>query len=233
MTSERQAVLFDLDDTIYPFHRFVLSGLSAVARQLEADHGLPAARTFRVLVTAMRGQARGRELQAGLEQLGLAPTRLAELIALVRCHPPRLRLPREAGRVLRTLRPTWRLGIVTNGTPDIQKRKIAALGLADHVDAVIYAEEHGSGRGKPDVEPFHAATTALGVAPARAVFVGDSEQCDVAGAGRAGLHTLLLRRRARPVTDGGSAADAVVRTLGDVPHVAKWLVCRRESAHGE
>ncbi len=91
-----------------------------------------------------------------------------------------------------------------------------ALGLTALVDTVVYAAEHGSGRGKPDPEPFQTALARLGVAPGRAVFVGDDERCDVAGAAGAGMRTLrVYRTRAglMPV----SAADAVIRSLVDVP----------------
>ncbi len=231
MRRDRRAVLFDLDDTIYPHQRFVLSGLAAVARELSASHGLPPGPTFRLLVRAMRRGARGREIQACLDQLGLRPSLVMPLVDVIRAHAPTLRLPRETTRALESLRPTWKLGIVTNGLPPVQRRKVEALGLHALVDTVVYAEAHGSGLGKPDVVPFRVALDRLAVAPTRAVFVGDNEQCDVAGAARAGLHTLLLRRKAAAGGRATSAADAVIRRLSDVPWVAETLMSQEVRIH--
>lgn len=224
MRRESRAVLFDLDDTIYPQRRFVLSGLAAVARELAASHQAPERATFRLLVRAMRGPDRGRELQACLQALGLSPLLLQSLVGVMRAHRPALRLPRESSRMLEALRATWRVGVVTNGHPAVQARKVTALGLQPYVDTVVYAVEHGSGLGKPDVVPFHTALTRLGVASDRALFVGDSEACDILGAARAGLRTLLLRRPGAAQRDTASAADAVVRRLAEVPRVAERLM---------
>jgi hypothetical protein len=50
------------------------------------------------------------------------------------------------GRRQMALRPTWRLGVLTNGVPAIQARKVAALGLGAVVE-VVFASAHGTGAG--------------------------------------------------------------------------------------
>ena len=53
---------------------------------------------------------------------------------------------------LGTLMPGWRIGIVTNGVAEIQARKVAALGLAGCVDAVVFADgvdDAGKARAPP------------------------------------------------------------------------------------
>jgi putative hydrolase of the HAD superfamily len=221
MAAERRAVLFDLDDTLYPRRRFVLSGLAAVAVRLSASHGIAAAQAFRAMTGAMRRGGHGREMQTCLDQLGLSPALVPELVAIVRTHRPRLRLPVATRRALSTLGPGWRLGIVTNGLPSVQANKVEALGLDGLVDTVVYAAEQGTGAGKPDIAPFDVALRRLDVAPRRAVYVGDSEECDIAGASCAGLRTVLLRPRA---DRSGTAADAVVRSVAEVPRIAELLI---------
>lgn len=227
MSREPRAVLFDLDDTLYPYRRFVLSGFAAIARHLAACHGVEAARVFRVLVKAMRRGRRRRELQACLDELSLPHVAVDDLVTRLRTHRPSLRLPRPARDALDGLRPTWRLAVVTNGDPAVQARKIEALGLQSMVDDVIYATEHGTRLGKPDVTPFEVALSRLRVARTRAVFVGDDEACDIVGAAQAGLRTMLVRRRAGPGIEP-SSADAVVRSVADVPRFAGRLVAASE-----
>lgn len=225
MQREPRAVLFDLDDTLYPQRRFALSGFVAVSRHLQAHHGVAAADALRVLCTEYRRGRRGRELQACLTQLGLSQALVPTLVQVMRTHRPCLRLPASTYEALDTLRSDWRIGIVTNGVPSVQARKVDALGLRPLVDVVVYAAEYGSGRGKPDPEPFEAALIRLGVEPGRAVFVGDSEECDVRGAVAVGLHAVRISRRASlDFDERGTEAETIVGSIRDVPVVVAPLV---------
>ena len=127
---------------------------------------------------------------------------------------------------------SWRLGLVTNGRPDIQARKIAALGLAPLVDAVVIAAEHGSGRGKPEAAPFLAGCAALGVTPAQAVFVGDDLACDIAGAHAVGMATIWLPASVSARPDAAAAlADLMLPSLAGVPAAVGPLLASRWSLH--
>lgn len=223
MQRSRLAVLFDLDDTLYSRRRFVLSGFAAVARHLDRQYQSGAPSVYRALVEAYRRGDRGRELQACLEHFDLPPMLLPGLVAMMRAHRPCLRLPKSSRAALTALRRTHRIGIVTNGIPSAQANKIDALGLRSLVDAVIYASEHGTGQGKPDVAPFLAALSRLDVPPPQAVFVGDDELCDVRGAAAAGLRTVRLARAGAGVLVG-SAADVVVHSMAEVPDAIDTLI---------
>lgn len=232
MPREPRAILFDLDDTLYPHRRFVLSGFAAASRYLESGYGVSAADAFRVLSRAFRGGARGRELQRCLDYFSLPASLVPTLVHIIRTHRPSLRLPDSARDVLETLRADWRIGIVTNGLPAVQARKVDVLGLRPLVDVVVYATEYGSGRGKPDPEPFEAAVIRLGVEPDRAVFVGDSEDCDVRGAAAVGLQTVRISPRATlGPGDLLTEADTVVGSLRDVPVAVAPLIAREWRRH--
>lgn len=230
MPREPRAVLFDLDDTLYPQRRFVVSGFAAVARHLAARRGVRARLVFDTLCAAHRRGERGAELQACLASLGLSPDLVWPLVEVMRAHRPSLRLPPASRRTLVALRAAWRIGIVTNGIPSVQAAKVEALGLRRLVDVVVFAAEHGSGMGKPDPEPFEAALGALEVPADRAVFVGDSEPCDIVGAAAAGLRTVRVwspRAAAPPST----RADALAASIEDVPAIAGALLQGAWSRH--
>ena len=159
MTPQARAVIFDLDETLYPERRFALSGFAAVARAIAADAGLSAESVFRRLAGALRRGERAIAFQQLCSSLHWPESRVARLVDIFRRHDPNLRLPGVSLRTLRALRRDWRLGIVTNGTPSIQAAKIEALGVTDLVDSVVYAYQSGSGRGKPEPEAFVALST--------------------------------------------------------------------------
>ncbi len=179
--AESRAILFDLDDTLYPLERFVMSGFRAVAAAVEARWRVPQAAALETLVSAVAA-SRGRELQVLAERHGLAAGAVPELVDVIRRHVPDLRLPELSLSVLGALRRDWRLGLVTNGRPDIQARKVHALGVHRLVDVIVYAHGVGSGAGKPEAAPFSrpavssasprrrrcsSATTPTAISPAR------------------------------------------------------------------
>lgn len=230
MRRDARAVVFDLDDTLYPYRRFKLSGFLAVARYLSDRAGLDVRLGFTALAGASRGRERGAELQACLAQHELPAAWLPELVEVLRYHEPRLTLPPVSRRTLRTLRADgWRLGVLTNGPRTIQAAKVAALGLAPLVDVIGYASAIGSGRGKPDPEAFAWIARQLSVPATRVVFVGDHEDCDVSGASAAGM--LPVRCTAWSASSEPTAARAVVDRLTQVPIVASSLVEEASNRH--
>ncbi len=221
-----RAIIFDMDDTLYRERRFVLSGFSAVARRLCATRGLDAHDVFGSLANAMRTGRRRVALQLLCERFELPTALVGELVNVIRSHRPRLKLPRTTRDVLTALRPAWRLGILTNGLPAIQARKVEALGLRPLVDEVIFATEHGQGTGKPDQVPFQTITARLDVSPDCCVFVGDDPRCDIDGAKRAGMWSVRLDRPGRGQADdhGSGRPDSIIRCLSQLPDQAATLV---------
>jgi len=227
MRPDARAIVFDLDDTLYPLQRFVRSGFAAVAGELEREYGIERKKALQVLTSAMRTSARGRELQVCADKFRLPEAVVGDLVNIIRLHQPSIRLPRVSIHAIERLRASWRVGVLTNGLPDLQARKVESLGLRFLVDAVVYANAVGDGRGKPAPEPFHEVSRQLGVPPSRTVFVGNDKRCDVFGAACAGMRTIHLAesRRSAVGREGGACfADAVAGSLADVPSLAEHLV---------
>ncbi|HLG55900.1 MAG TPA: HAD family hydrolase [Vicinamibacterales bacterium] len=216
------AVIFDLDDTLYPHVRYVNSGFCAVAQHIGTRFGFPVDEVNARLRTARHMASPGSELQAVCATYGLDVSLVPELVQVFRRHRPEIWLCHDVPAVLADLGERgFRTAVLTNGVPFAQAAKVRALGLHALVDHVIYADEYAQG-GKPAAEPFMAALRLLEAAPQSAVMVGDNRVNDIEGARAVGMRTILLARGARPQRDGG--ADAVVSGLGDVPRIAAALV---------
>lgn len=230
MRPEPGAVIFDLDDTLYPFRRFRLSGFAAAADALERRTGLDRRLGFRAMHRATRGVSSGQEIQACLAQYDLPSSLAGDLIDLLRHHEPQLRLPSTSRRLLVRLRAEgWRLGVLTNGLPSIQRRKVAALGIAPLVDSVIYAAESGHGAGKPDPDVFVDAARRLGVSPARTIMIGNDEHTDIGGALLSGMHAVRVDVWL-PQTPA-TRAHAVVTRLNEIPTLLRRLVLEDFARH--
>jgi putative hydrolase of the HAD superfamily len=90
----------------------------------------------------------------------------------------------------------WRLklGIISNFDSRIYS-VLDSLEIRQFFDAVVLSSE--TGYSKPDPEIFAAGSSAVGVDPSEALFVGDSPHDDVEAAIRAGFSAVLIDRTGR------------------------------------
>ncbi|WP_067137399.1 HAD family hydrolase [Microtetraspora malaysiensis] len=91
----------------------------------------------------------------------------------------------------------WRVGIITNGTPDNQLGKLQRTGLAEAVDG--YAVSGIEGIRKPDAGLFEIAAQRCGMNPGEGGWmIGDNLVADIEGGRAAGLRTVWIDRTVRP-----------------------------------
>jgi len=93
--------------------------------------------------------------------------------------------------MLRALAGRYRLGLLTNGSTEMQWEKLKDLGIETLFDAIVVAGDHGIY--KPDRRVFELLANRLGCPPERVLFVGDNYDADVRGAHDAGMRTAWLR----------------------------------------
>jgi len=115
----------------------------------------------------------------------------------------------DAVPALKTLKARgFRLVVVSNWDVSLHS-VLERLGLARSLDGVVTSAEAGAR--KPSPEIFRRALEVAGASAADAIHVGDSLEDDVAGARRAGIEPVLLRR------DGaGSAGVRTISTLAEL-----------------
>lgn len=191
-----RAVLFDLDDTLFAERDFVASGLAAAAAWAAGRAGLAGDVCRRELAQLAETGPRGRLFDAWLAGRGLPAAWATDMVASYREHVPAIRPDPAAPPLLDRLRQSYRLGLVSDGHLAVQRRKWAALGLADRFGCVLFTDELGRERWKPCPDGFRLVLERLGVAPDQAVYVGDNPAKDFLGARAAGLRSIRLRRPA-------------------------------------
>jgi putative hydrolase of the HAD superfamily len=106
-----------------------------------------------------------------------------------------------------------RIAVVSNW--DVSLRELlAAVGIAPLLDGIVTSAETGAG--KPDTAIFERALGVVRAAPRSAIHVGDSLEEDVAGARRAGIEPVLIRRT-------GGPAPAGVRTISSLSELQRMI----------
>jgi putative hydrolase of the HAD superfamily len=209
-TPPARAVLFDLDDTLYPEHQFVDGGFRAVGRFLAARSGdSEAALTDRLWALHVR-DGRGSLFDTLLTELGMGndPELVLACLIVYRDHPTRLEPFPGVEAMLDGLRAAGiRTGVVSDGVGAVQARKLAGLGsVADRLDVVVMTDLLGPGHAKPSPVAFRVACRLLDVPPSATIYVGNDPRKDFAGARAAGLAT--IRVGSVPDEGGSTAIDS-------------------------
>jgi putative hydrolase of the HAD superfamily len=238
------AVLFDGDQTLWDFQRVMRAALIAVLEELREARPGPFTRSLswqdlehdravigeeydglefnlsrlRVRAFALTLERR-REAEGGDEDDdAFLSERLGASYFEHRDRDPALFSDTIA--CLDSLRPHYRLGLLSNGSRLPEK-----IGLGHYFETVVFAQDHRVA--KPDKGIFEIVERELGVGPTSCVLVGDHLVNDVTGAKAAGWRAVWIDRDGDGTfvaSEGsGLAPDAVVTSLGDLPAVLKAL----------
>lgn len=90
----------------------------------------------------------------------------------------------------KSLRPTYKIGMITNAWPDIRHVLSNELHIADAFDDIVISAEVGMI--KPDARIYRLSLDNLGVLPAQAVFIDDFKR-NVEGAQMIGMHAIRFQ----------------------------------------
>jgi putative hydrolase of the HAD superfamily len=231
MTTRRawpKAILFDLDDTLWPIAPVILQAEDILFAWLR-EHAPRVAERF--TIESLR--------QARLELLARQPEFHLDLGKLRRAglHAAFAEAGEDAAKVelamvqyfaarnavipfddvlpgLLRLKDRVLVGSISNGNADLQ-----TIGLSHHFKVSVAA--HQLGVAKPDAAIFLEACRLLGVAPEDAVYVGDDVLLDVQGAQRAGLRAVWMNRTGSTRhLEHEVVPDAIVR---DFDELLDWL----------
>jgi len=110
----------------------------------------------------------------------------------------------------------YRLAIVTNGIPDVQREKLIRTGLLERFEVVVISGELGFG--KPDRRIYEETLRLLDVPASECVMVGDNFRRDVAGAQALGIRGVWISC-GRPVPDGGVTPYLSIDSLAELPEL--------------
>jgi FMN hydrolase / 5-amino-6-(5-phospho-D-ribitylamino)uracil phosphatase len=196
-----KAVLFDLDETLWPIAPVILRAeamlfdwLTLHAPAVAQCHTIDSLRQHRKAM-AKDDPCYAYDLQklrhAALSEVfrscGEDPANVEHAMQLFNMARNLVTPYQDVLPVLSALNARLAIGSVSNGSADLE-----SIGLAHFFRVSVAA--HRLGRAKPDPEIFHVACARLGVVPEETVYVGDDPLLDVVGAQNAGLLAVWLNR---------------------------------------
>ena len=188
LLSDTDAAVFDLDDTLYPEKDYVRSGFCAVAGIFPQVPDM-ADRLWSVFLKGIPA------IDEVLAEYGLSEHKDTALMAY-RAHRPVISMYPEAVKLLRALKHTKKLGLITDGRPDGQRAKIDALGLYDIFDEIIITDELGGQEyRKPSPKAYELMQERMGVPYERMAYIGDNIKKDFISPENLGMQSIWFCNR--------------------------------------
>ncbi|MEM8883003.1 MAG: TIGR02253 family HAD-type hydrolase [Planctomycetota bacterium] len=228
MTRPLTAILFDIDDTLFPSTAFAdkarqsaveamvdagldievesaMQELHAVVQEFSSNYG----HHFDQLVVRLGGHLREGVHKALVVAAGVRAYH--ETKAHLKPHP-------DAVVVLEALRPTDLLrGVLTNGLTIKQAEKLVRLGMQHYFSPGALFISEDLGVAKPHPRIFQIACETMGTVPSEVLYIGDNPIKDVDAAHEAGLITCLRRGAGKhSMAVGAHAPDFEVETLDEL-----------------
>lgn len=198
-----RAVVFDLDDTLYPEISYAEDGFRKAAAVLESLYGVKNAyQKIRTLFDEDRQGVFDRLCSSE----SLPEKAVEDAVDTYRNNQPeKLEFYPKTKDVLQYLRQNgFKTGIITDGRPFSQRAKIRALGAEAYFDAIIVTDEIGREYRKPHPRAFEEMARKLNVRTEEMMYVGDNPQKDFAVKEYLPLKTVQIRT-------GGLYQDAEYR----------------------
>lgn len=177
------AVIFDLDDTLYSEKEYVRSGYRKIAKHFGKTE--LADQMWRVFERG--GQAIDEVLTANKLE-----AHKEEALHIYRFQEPEIHLYRGVAEMIERIRRTKKVGIITDGRPEGQRAKLRALGI--HVDEIIITDELGGVEfRKPCDRAFGLMKKRLGIPYEQMAYIGDNLKKDFLAPCRLGMQQIYFR----------------------------------------
>jgi len=234
MPDNLKTIIFDLDDTLFDRNKAQQEIVYVMMRKLpQVFKGLD--KEMVVDAFYMSDEIGMREYYAGgssdsirigrskafLDLLGLNETFAERITSIYVNSYPALKVPIDgAESVLRILDDDFQLGLISNGFPDVQYKKLRSLGIRNMFDCILLSEEIGIR--KPNPRIFWRATRLLSKEPDECMYIGDSYSADVIGAKKAGMLACWFNPDGRSVPQTLIAPDYEIRSLKEVLRIVGY-----------
>ncbi|MCR4743615.1 MAG: HAD-IA family hydrolase [Lachnospiraceae bacterium] len=192
-----KAVIFDLDDTLYPEKSYCLSGYRAVSKYLSEKGISSEDENFRLLKDLFEEDAKmvfNRFFDS--KNLRYDKDDIKELIRVYREHEPEIEFFPDVLPTIEKLKKLgMRLGILSDGYAAAQRQKVKALNCEAYFEKIVLTDEIGKDAWKPSPRGFEIFMSEFSLSGNEMLYIGDNPTKDFFVKKTAGLTTARIIRK--------------------------------------
>lgn len=228
-------VLFDLDDTLFDFHKAEKIALTKTLVHFGID---PTEETLALYSTINAAHWKRLELgEISREEVKVGRYRELFKTIGVECDPVKATAYYEsmlaighyfmpgAPELLEELYRKYRLYIVSNGTAKVQEGRIGSSGIAKYMDGIFISQILGAN--KPDKQFFDICFAEIpDFSFSETVIIGDSLSSDIKGGINAGITTVWFNPKGIE-NDSDIKPDYTIKELSEVPGLLSQISAKR------
>ena len=115
----------------------------------------------------------------------------------------------------------YKLGLITNGIPDLQRKKIEMLKIGSFFDRIYVGGENELS--KPHTEPFKIVAKDLNITPNEMAYVGDNPLNDVEASRKAGCVPIFVNTTKTWVLPEIEKPKYTVETVEEIPDLIEKI----------
>jgi len=219
-----KVIIFDLDDTLYLERTFVESGFKAVAEYIEKKFKSKKKDFFKVLIDILDKEGRGHIFDTALKKYDLYNKNLVDkLVEVYRSNKPNIKLYPGTKSLLSSLKRKYKLALITDGLGYVQRNKVKALEIEKFFDLIIYTDEEGKDKSKPNLYSFRKVLKHFNISLKEAIYIGDDPHKDFIGAKKLGIKTIrVLQGRYKDIRgEKEFEADYNISKLTEIKNLLK------------
>ncbi len=181
--SNIDAVIFDLDDTLYSEKQYIRSGYKKIAEYFNIpDMEEEMWNCF---------ENGGKAIDEVLKAHGLI-SKKEQALYIYRFQEPKISLYSGVGELLIRIKKKKKIGIITDGRPEGQRAKLKALNI--NVDKVIITDELGGAEyRKPNPKAFEIMQKELNTEFEKMVYIGDNIKKDFIAPQKLGMKYIWFK----------------------------------------
>lgn len=184
------AVIFDMDDTLYSEKEYVKSGYNAIEKNFISIKDM----SQKLWDAFLNNKS---AIDYALEQEGLlTEENKSKALEIYRNHIPDIHLYEGIEEMLIELNKTKKIGLITDGRPIGQRNKIKALNLEKYIKEIIVTDELGGVEfRKPNLRAFELMQKKFKIPFEKMVYIGDNINKDFIAPEKLGMQVIYFRNK--------------------------------------
>ena len=210
LKSEIKAVIFDFDGTLVDEDYWFKKRWEKTINYAESKLNLPKFGEVFWKIYEEKGLKYKYHVTDTLKKLKYNNNYSSEIIDKFLSETIEEKLMDGALQCLDLFKNRYRIGLITNGSQEIQSRRIINAGILDYFTVIVYANDNK----KPSVEPFLECLNKMDVVPKHTLCIGNEYEIDIRTPKILGMITVLLNTKI--INCNYHESDYQVKSLNDL-----------------